>query len=353
LDSVAPTTTSIISPTDGAYYNTGTINLMWDPVTDTGAGLSSTPYNYAVSTDSNFTSIIASGSTSFTGTVLTLSDDTYFAKIQSQDLVGNISTSSVISFTIDTTSPLEPTNILVNGGNIINADTHSNVSITGSGEISESGSIVEYAIFDSASGSVTGTGLIDANGSFLFSHVDVSTLADGILTCNFHIIDQAGNSGNSIAVTIGKSVVLAAGSITFLSGAYSHTSTTDVLLSVAKPVSYIISGTGITESITGTLASSGTIVIPVTLSPTNGIKNIQTTFTDGAGVETTAMASIILDIPNIVDITIPSSDVYVTGSVVFSGVLATGSTVFSGTEMVSITDAANSTDRVSLSLSGL
>ncbi len=83
-------------------------------------------------------------------------------------------------------------------------------------------------------------------------------------------------------MTIGKSVVLAAGSITFLSGAYSNTNTTDVLLSVAKPVSYIISGTGITESITGALASAGIIVVPVTLSPTNGIKNIQTTFTDGA-----------------------------------------------------------------------
>jgi len=116
----------------------------------------------------------------------------------------------------------------------------------------------------------------------LFSHVDVSALADGILTCNFHIIDRAGNVGNNVVVTIGKSVVLAAGSISFLSGAYSYTSTTDVLLSVAKPVSYTISGTGITESIVGTLASSGTIVIPVTLSPNNGIKNIQATFTDGA-----------------------------------------------------------------------
>gem|GEM_PF-3714656 len=36
------------------------------------------------------------------------------------------------SFTIDTIFPLDPTNISVNGGNIINADTQSNVSITGS-----------------------------------------------------------------------------------------------------------------------------------------------------------------------------------------------------------------------------
>lgn len=57
--------------------------------------------------------------------------------------------------------------------------------------------------------------------------------------------------------------------------------------------------------------------------------------------------------PNIIDVTIPASDIYTTGSVVFSGVVATGSTVFNGTGIISIGDTTNATDRVSLNSSGL
>lgn len=119
----------VITPT-GALYNTGNIAIAWDTVTDTGAGLASSPYAYTVATDSNFITIATSGSTSSTGVTVDLSDGTYFTKIRSQDIVGNTSTSAVTSFTVDTTSPLDPTNISVNNGNIIRADTQSNVVIT-------------------------------------------------------------------------------------------------------------------------------------------------------------------------------------------------------------------------------
>lgn len=87
-----------------------------------------------IATDSGFVNIVAgdmSDQPSVTG--INLADGTYFAKIQSRDTVGNYSTSPVVSFTVDTISPPEPTNISVNGGNIINVDTQSNVIVTGSG----------------------------------------------------------------------------------------------------------------------------------------------------------------------------------------------------------------------------
>jgi|GEM_PF-6545058 len=87
LDSVAPTTTSITSPISGAFYNTGTIHLTWDIVTDTGAGLTNNPYTYIVATDSNFINTVDSGSTISTDVTINLADDVYFLKILSTDLV--------------------------------------------------------------------------------------------------------------------------------------------------------------------------------------------------------------------------------------------------------------------------
>lgn len=109
------------------------------------------------------------------------------------------------------------------------------------------------------------------------------------------MIDIAGNTGAVSNGTIGKSVIPAAGNAVFLSGAYTNTGITSLEISVAKAVSYSISGSGIVSTITGSLSSSGSIIIPITLSANDGNKTIQITFTDGANVTTTAIASIILD----------------------------------------------------------
>ena len=133
LDVAAPSTVAITSPTNSVFSNTGNVVLSWNTATDTGAGLSTTPYIYLVSTNSGFTNIVASGSTAQTTQNIALSDGTYFAKIQARDLAGNTSMSSVTSFTVDTVAPGVPTNVSVNHGNIIDVNTQANVTIIGSG----------------------------------------------------------------------------------------------------------------------------------------------------------------------------------------------------------------------------
>lgn len=276
------------------FSGTGNITLSWNPATDSGAGLSSAPYTYLVATDSRFTNIVASGSTGQTGQHLSLSDGAYFAKVEVRDLAGNLMSSSPVSFVIDTTAPNAPTNIVVNRGGIIDAATQTGVTITGSGGVSESGSVVRYSI-SSASGTVSGSGIIDAFGSFSLSLIDVSGFNDGILNYVVSITDMAGNVSSNTVGTIGKSVIPADGSLVFLSGSYSNVLATNLELSAAKPVSYSISGSGIMETITGTLMSSGSVTIPVTLVANDGNKSVQVIFTDSAEVVTTTFATIILD----------------------------------------------------------
>ena len=322
LDSIAPTVSNILLPIDGALSNTGNVALSWDSVTDTGAGLSSNPYMYLISTNTGFTNIVASGSTSLTGISLALPDGKYFAEIQSQDLVKNTSTSPIISFSIDSVAPLAPTNIVVNNGNIIDASTQNNITISGSGGVSESGSTVNYAITN-ASGSITGSGLVDVNGSFHFSGIDVSSFTDGILNYSLGMIDATGNIGAIYIGTIGKTTISSAGNIVFLSGAYTNTGVTNLEISTTVPLLYSISGSGIISTITGSLVSSGTSIIPVTLSASDGDKVVQVTFNDGINAPTTVMTSIILDTtPPILSIDSHTNNVQVTGS----AAVMTGST---------------------------
>lgn len=100
MDSIAPSVAGIVSPTNGGLYNTGTVSLSWNSVTDSGSGLPPSPYSYVISTNSGFTDTVSSGSTSSTSIALSLSDGTYFAKVQARDLVGNTSTSAVVSFRV-------------------------------------------------------------------------------------------------------------------------------------------------------------------------------------------------------------------------------------------------------------
>lgn len=137
LDSVAPSAVQITAPLEGGLYNTGSIALSWNPATDTGAGLAITPYVYLVSTGSGFENIVASGAIGSTGADIPLPDGMYFMKVQTRDLAGNTSISPIIQFSIDTVAPSAPTDISVNHGTIIDANTQTGVTITGSGGVSE------------------------------------------------------------------------------------------------------------------------------------------------------------------------------------------------------------------------
>lgn len=130
LDSVEPSMPQITSPSEGMFSGTGNVHFTWDPATDTGAGLATNSYTYYISDSLFFWDTVASGSTDQLSQDVALSDGVYYAKVEVRDIVGNTSISPIVSFTVDTTSPLDPVNISVNNGNIIRADTQSNVVIT-------------------------------------------------------------------------------------------------------------------------------------------------------------------------------------------------------------------------------
>lgn len=322
MDTVSPGAAQITAPLDGTFSNTGNITLSWESVTDSGAGLTDAPYSYYISTDSGFTNIIASGSTLSTSIDILLSDALYYAKIITQDLAGNVGVSYMVSFTVDTTAPDAPTSLVVNLGNVIDASSVTGILVSGSGGISESGSVIAFSISDGIAAPVSATGLIDASGSFHLPPMDVSGLSDGMLDYSADIVDGAGNRSFLTVGIIGKSVVPAAGSVSFPSGAYTNTGTTDIRISAEKAVSYTVSGSGIGSTLTGVLLASGSIVLPLDLSEGDGNKPIEVAFTDSANVTSSAFASIVLDTtPPTLSIASHASGAQVIGS----SVLMTGS----------------------------
>lgn len=188
-------------------------------------------------------------------------------------------------------------------------------------------------IQDNVSGSITGTGLMDSYGSFSFSNIDVSPLADGLLNVSVYIRDPSGNIGDTASVSIGKSVIPADGNLRFLSGSYTNTGTTDLEISAVKPVSYTISGDGLIGTVTGTIAASGSIIIPISFTSADENKIIRAVFTDDGGTQTIMDSSIILDTtPPTLSIGSHANGVQVTGSVA----LMTGS-VFDANGIASAT----------------
>lgn len=129
----APSTPTILSPNNKTIVNISWINIEWTTSIDTGIWLSG--YIYQISTDTEFTNIILSWSTTTTGEYINnLNDNTYFIKVAAIDYLDNISSFSPYhEFTIDTISP----SIIFTGVTPEDNSITSNNTFSGTMEITE------------------------------------------------------------------------------------------------------------------------------------------------------------------------------------------------------------------------
>lgn len=82
----------------------------------------------------------------------------------------------------------------------------------------------------------------------------------------------------------------------FQSGSHLDDTNAVVTVSALKPVTFELSGSGLAAVVTGSLAASGSVDVPVTLTAGEGTKNLVATFTDEGGTVTAASASAVLDL---------------------------------------------------------
>lgn len=326
VDGTAPTA-SVFS-TGSVKSASSSVDLHWSASSDTGSGLPANPYFYEIASDAGFATVTESGSTSATGVTATLSDGTHFVRVTATDIAGNTAVSGIQSVFVDTVAPNAPT-FGVNGGNLIEAATVSSVPLIGNAGSGEAGNEAFIEI-SSGTGLLLYTATVAPDGSFS-ANADVTSLQDGMLGYSAYVVDSVGNVGSSAIGTVGKSVLPSDGQIQFLSGSYVGDANTVIRVTAQKAVIFELSGSGLTASVTGSLASAGTVDVPVTLSAGEGTKNVVATFTDEGGKITAASTGTVLDtgspavsISSHVDgQSVTGTQVTITGTVSDAGGLAT------------------------------
>ncbi len=106
-DTTGPTVPILSEPIDGFTTNQTTINFVWQLSTDLASGTSS--YTLQISTDSGFSVIYYSTTTAETNTVATLSQATYYWRVQAKDFANNYTLyPTPYTLIIDTTLPSAP-----------------------------------------------------------------------------------------------------------------------------------------------------------------------------------------------------------------------------------------------------
>ncbi|WP_324692407.1 Ig-like domain-containing protein [Cobetia sp. D5] len=143
-----------------------------------------------------------------TGTTFTLAEGSYAdgaVQIRQIDVAGNVSTEvSLGAVTIDTTAPLESViNFTDADGDDLNAAEATDVTFEGTVEAGLTSSNLTIVITDTDNGSVTVPTeniTVSAVGEVTVSGVDLTGLAEGLLTVTMTVTDDAGNE-NVAAVT--------------------------------------------------------------------------------------------------------------------------------------------------------
>lgn len=115
-----------------------------------------------------------------------------------------------------------------------------------------------------------------------------------MISYSAYVTDYVGNVGATALGTVGKSVVPADGSVAFLSGAIVGSNSVVVRVSASKTVDYEITG-DVVGTHTGTLIGGSSADVALDLSAGDGSKTAYATFTDLAGVSTSANAVITVD----------------------------------------------------------
>lgn len=292
VDSVAPAK-PIASPfiTNSKIAD---VAFEWTATSDTGSGLPPDPYRYEVSDDFDFALLTHSGTTSSTGVTLNLGEGAHFFRVIAYDVAGNSSASDSVNAYVDTVAPDAPTDFNLNGDAVIGTGTVGSTVLSGLSGSGEIGNSVSYEIHDrNFAHSTSGTVVVGSDGRFS-STFDLSSFDDGMVSYSAYVTDSVGNVGATALGTVGKSVVPADGSVAFLSGAVIGSNSATARISASKTVDYEITG-DVVGTYTGTLTGGSSTDITLDLSAGDGSKTAYVTFTDLAGVSTSANALVTVD----------------------------------------------------------
>jgi fibronectin-binding autotransporter adhesin len=197
---VAPTV-AMTAPANDAITNNNepTLSATASEVA-AGSGLASVQFEYSSNGGTSWTDAGAaetSGPFSFTFATL-LADDIYEARAIATDKAGNSTTSTAVSFTIDTVAPTVAMTAPVNG-----AFTNKNeptLSATASDNTGGSGlASVQFEYSSNGGTSWTDAGAAETSGPFSFTFA--TPLADGTYEARAVATDKAGNSATSSPVS--------------------------------------------------------------------------------------------------------------------------------------------------------
>ena len=131
------------------------------------------------------------------GAALPQAGSPYAVVINAKDALGNASTTSY-SFAVDSTTPLAPTVVLAD------PITGSNVGVAPVNGTAESGTSVTISVDDTSSGSAAVTTTVPASSGTYATTMNLSSLADGVLTATVTATDAAGNGSPSASDTATK-----------------------------------------------------------------------------------------------------------------------------------------------------
>ncbi|MEF2175665.1 MAG: S8 family serine peptidase, partial [Candidatus Absconditabacteria bacterium] len=293
-------------------YNTGQVSVSWSGSIENGVGLND--YYYEIGDTVDFDGLVFSGYTSNTLYNFSGSDQTYYWRVKANDLLNNESGfSQVGTFIIDKTPPNAPTNIKINNNGIINLSNVNNTTIIGSGDIANNGG-TWYANFEDINNlSIFLTGTIN-NGEIYKDGINFSILDDGIIDYDIFVQDLAGNIGLSTTGTIDKSTLSPVLSIEFNSGAnYTNLLTGNLFIQSNKEGQYNIQGSGILNSITGSITNTKYELVQLTNG--DGEKLFEINFEDNFNNTEYSSGSVILDQTNpIINISSHTNNQELTGT---------------------------------------
>jgi hypothetical protein len=107
LDRTAPTVPNLVSPSNGAVFNTSSVTLIWNRSQDSLSGVGQ--YEIQLSNNSSFTNPTTYSTSDTTYSISNLNDTTYYWRVRAKDNAGNYSGwSSGRAFLIDTRAPNSP-----------------------------------------------------------------------------------------------------------------------------------------------------------------------------------------------------------------------------------------------------
>jgi len=148
-------------------------------------------------------SVVGSGAFSLAGIDLSgLSDGVLVISVSLTDEAGNVSSVAQVGLLKDTVIA-DPTALVINGGQPVTSADETAVSLTFS--VAETGT-VEYAFTDGTD-TVIGSEVLASAGAQTLSLIDVSSLAEGMLTLTLNFSDDVGNIAGEVSDTVLKDTI--------------------------------------------------------------------------------------------------------------------------------------------------